>query len=373
MAEVAPPAEVTPCSNLGCDQPGTNQCSACKTTVYCSVICQTADWSHHKEECPGHLLKVGKANLEKAKGFKRERNWAQVLHFAEIAATKLKQLKDRRLETVLAINDAMEYKFDALQLMDRHKEALECAKECYTLWAMNHLRNPMSMVAALGLIQSCIQNGEFEDAERYARHAYFMIAEMTDNFIPVDKRPQFLADVSYWLAAAILGLAQAGGILPAEKQKAGKEAIELARKALELHTQLFGTECIQVASDTGILAGTLDYFNNVDDDEVLRLREQMIAIYRRLEGSLSVNVAVGEGNLGNAYSQRASRAEDANDLDRCLANLELALPHRREVARIYSAINHVEKADNALRIVAQVEEEIRLIRIDIASTAARRG
>ena len=371
MAEVAPPAEVTPCSNPGCDQPGTNQCSACKTTVYCCVICQTADWSHHKEECPGHLLKVGKANLEKAKGFKRERNWAQVLHFAEIAATKLKQLKDRRLETVLAINDAMEYKFDALQLMDRHKEALECAKECYTLWAMNHLRNPMSMVAALGLIQSCIQNGEFEDAERYARHAYFMIAEMTDNFIPVDQQPYFLAEVSYYLATAILGSAQAGGIPPAEKQKAGEEAITFARKALELRTQLFsGTENVQVASDMGVLAGTLGYFNDVDDDEVLRLREQAIAIYSRVEGSSSMNVAVHETNFGNAYKDRARRALAANDLDRCLANLELALPHHHEAARIFRAINHGEKADNVLRDIASTEENIRQIRIDKAAAAA---
>ena len=313
---------------------------------------------------------MGKANLEKAKGFKRERNWAQVLHFAEIAATKLKQLKDRRLETVLAINDAMEYKFDALQLMDRHKETLECAKECYTLWAMNHLRHPGSMVAALGLIQSCLQNGEFEDAERYARHAYFMIAEMTDNFIPVDQQPRFLADVSYWLAAAILGSAQAGGIPPAEKQKAGKEAITSARKALEMHTQLSGTESTQVAADTGILAGTLEYFNDVDDDEILRLREQVVAIFSRVEGNSSPNVAIGEANLGNAYGQRARRALAANDLDRCLANLELALPHRREVARIYRANNLGEKAGYALGIVAQVVEEIRRIKTAMSSSAA---
>ena len=97
MAEVA---EVKPCSNPGCDQPGTKSCSACKTTFYCCVICQTADWTKHKEECDGHLRKVGITHLTKAKGFNRERNWAQTLRFAEITATKLKQLKDRRLETV---------------------------------------------------------------------------------------------------------------------------------------------------------------------------------------------------------------------------------------------------------------------------------
>ena len=53
--------EEKPCFNPGCDQPGTK---ACKTTAYCSVSCQTADWAHHKEECDGHLRKVGKVNLD---------------------------------------------------------------------------------------------------------------------------------------------------------------------------------------------------------------------------------------------------------------------------------------------------------------------
>ena len=101
MAEAA---EVATCSNPGCDQPGTKSCSACKTTFYCCVICQTADWTKHKEECDGHLRKVGKANLEKALGFYRQQNWMQALRYGELAATKLKQLKDRRLETVQTID-----------------------------------------------------------------------------------------------------------------------------------------------------------------------------------------------------------------------------------------------------------------------------
>ena len=52
-----------PTSNPGCDQPGTKSCSACKTTVYCCIICQTADWFNNKEECPEHLRKVGNAHL----------------------------------------------------------------------------------------------------------------------------------------------------------------------------------------------------------------------------------------------------------------------------------------------------------------------
>ena len=301
-------AEVTPCSNPGCDQPGTKSCSACKTTPYCGPTCQTADWSHHKEECPGHLRKVGKANLDKAMGFHREQDWAQSLRYAEIAATKLKQLKDRRLETVQAIDLALTCKFNALQRLARHREALECVKECYTLWAMNHLRNPGSMEAALSLIQSCLHNKEFEDAEHYARHAMFMINEMADNFIPTDQQPRFLADGSYWLARAIFHLAQVGGIPPEEKQKAGKEAIAFARKALELRTQLDGAESPKVAADMGI-----------DEDEVLRLHKQSIAIFHRLEGSSSPNVAVGYQNLGITYCGRADRARAANNLDRCVA------------------------------------------------------
>ena len=113
MAEVDEP---TPCSNLGCDQLGTKSCSACKSAVYCGVICQTADWAHHKEECDGHLRKVGKANLVKAMGFEQQQNWLQALRYAEIAVTKLKKLKDRRLETVLIISSSLVCKFNALHL-----------------------------------------------------------------------------------------------------------------------------------------------------------------------------------------------------------------------------------------------------------------
>ena len=357
MAEVA---EIQRCSNPGCDQPGTNQCSACKTTVYCCVTCQTADWIHHKEECPGHLRKVGMAHLDKAIGFQQQQNWVQLLRYGELAATKLKQLKDRRLDTVQAISNALTCKFNALNLMDRDKEALECIKECYTLWAMNHMRNPGSMRAALSLIQSCIHNNEFEDAEHYARHAYFMIAEMTDNLIPVDQRPQFLADGSFWLAVAIYRLALVEGTPPQEKKKAGEEAIALTRTALEMHTRLHGTESAQVAGDMGTLADMLDYFNKVDDDdEILRLIEQAIAIYRRVEGSSSLNVAIDESKLGYAYCNRAKRSHAVNDLDREQANLKLALPHYREAVRIYRAINLMDRADSILRDIALVEGKVR--------------
>ena len=365
MAEAA---EVKPCSNPGCDQPGTKSCSACKTTFYCCVICQTANWPSHKEECSGHLRKVGMAHLAKAKGFERDRNWVQSLRYGEIAATKLKQLKDRRLETVQIINDALTCKYNALQRMARYREAKECAEERYTLWAMNQMRNPGSIYAAFGLIQSCLHNNEYEDAEHYARHAMFMINDMADNFIPSDQRSRFLAEGSYYLAQAIYRLARNGGIPPEEKQKAGEEAIVLARQALELHTQVCGAESNQVAGAMLTLADVLNHFNNVDDDQVLRLYEQSTAITSRVEGSSSPNVAASEGNLGNVYSSRANKARAANDLDRELANLELALPHLREAVRIYKVNNHVNIADRNQQVVARVEESIR--RIGIARAAA---
>ena len=369
MAEV----EEKSCSNPGCDQPGTNSCSACKTTFYCGVICQTADWPKHKGECPGHLRKVGEANLAKAAEFVRDRNWTQALRHADLAATKLKQLKGRRLETVQAINDALYCKFNALQFMARYVEAMECAKECYTLWAMNQMRNPGSINAAFLLIQSCIHSNEFEDAEHYARHAMFMINDMTDNFIPSNQRPQLLSSGSYLLARAMFLFAQDGGIPPEEKQKAGEEAIALARQALEIHTRLHGAESSNVAADMTVLADVLDYFNDVDDDEIPRLYQRTNDINRRVEGSSSANVAVGEKNLGIAYANRARRAQAANDLDRALANLELSLIHHREAARIFRVNNRMKDADAALCVAALTEENIRQVGIAKAAVVGDKG
>ena len=312
---------------------------------------------------------MGKAHLEKAEGFHREQNWVQCLRYADLALTKLKQLKDRRLETVEIIDDAFRCKFDALQRLDRQREALECVKENYTLWAMNHMRNPKMFGAAFGLIQSCLHNDEFEDALLYAHTAYEMVFYDADGIIPSDQRQPLLARGSYWLSRATLALARSGGIPPEEKQKAGEKAIALARKALEIDTQLEETESANVAGDMIALASALNYFNNVDDDEILRLYEQANTITSRLEGSLSMNVALGEKNLGVSYYNRALMAHTANDLDRCMANLELALPHYREASRIYRAINFTEKADMAHRNAIQVEEITRQIGSSRAATA----
>ena len=51
-----------------------------------------------------------------------------------------------------------------------------------------------------------------------------------------------------------------------------------------------------------------------------------------------------------------------------MANLELALPKFAEAARIFRAINFVDKGEEALRRIVQTERDIR--RIEIIKTAA---
>ena len=191
----------------------------------------------------------------------------------------------------------------------------------------------------------------------YAREAMFMI-NMADNFIPADQRQEFLADGSYYLALAIFNLARDDGIPPDEKKKAGEETIELARQALENYSQLFGTGSTDVAGALLLLADSLDHFNDNDDDEIFRLREQAIANYSRVQGSSSPNVGICKNSLGNAYDKRANRAQAADDLDRYVVNEELALIHHREAARILRANNHMDKADAILGVVARTEEKL---------------
>ena len=162
----------------------------------------------------------------------------------------------------------------------------------------------------------------------------------------------------------MLRLAEHGDVPPEANQAAGQEAIALARRALEIETQLNGLEHEDVANAMSLLADALEYFNNVDDVEVLRLYEQSIAIQARVEGSLSVNVAICENNLAQAYRIRAERAHVANDLDREMANLERALPHYREAVRVFRAASHVDKAEVAALCIVQVEEELQQCAIE---------
>ena len=343
------------CSAPGCSKPGTHKCSSCKITPYCCVACQTIDWLHHKEECQGRLRKMGEAHLEKARGFEEEYNWAQSFRFSESALKRLKKLNPRSLEVIIIIDCAMASKYNALSYMDQNKDALECAKERYSLWAAGNMRHHGMLNAAFPLIDGLMRNEEYEQAELIARTAYEMIINDTDNIIPEGKRQHFLADGSLFLARATYRLAGSGYIAPEAKQKAGGKAIALAREALEIHIQLHGTETAEAACDMGTLANMLKYFNDVDDDEILRLFEQAKAVYSQVEGNLSPNVAVSEHNLGAEYEARADRARDANDQLRCVANLELALTHYREAERIYRTINFEEDVDTAAERIAEIE------------------
>ena len=308
------------------------------------------------------------SNLLKAKGFFDANNFEQTLRVAELSLTKLKLLKDRPLE---ALDEAFALKTTSLITMGRHREAMENAKERYSLWAMTNIRNPNSIWAAFDLIDCCLHLDEFVDAELFARTAYEIINEKKDNIIPLDQRQQFLARGAHYLAQATYELAKAGGIAPEAKQAAGVKAIALIREALEIDNQLYEPDA-EVAANLIVLADALEYFNDVDDDEVLRLYEKAKALYAREQGSSSLNVAVGENNLGLAYHNRALRAEAAHDLERAVANLELALPRLLEAVRIYRT-NHVENANNSLLNVSRAEEKLRQIQTLIAATTRTAG
>ena len=305
------------------------------------------------------------AHLEKARGFNDARNFPQTLRYSNLALTKLKQLKDRPIE---ALDDALKFKFNALNLLDHNREALECAKEWYCLHLTKHT-HPPAIVAGFALIESCMHNKEFADAVLYARTTWETLTICRDSYVPEHQKQLYIAKGAHWLAQATWRLAESGGIPAAKKQEAGRETIMLARKALEMNTQLYGSGSNEVGDDMLVLAQILDFFNDVDDDEVLRLREQAKAIFARVQGSMSVNVAACEGSSGSAYHNRAVRAAAANDLNRCVTNLELALPRYREAIRIYRAANHVNSANNAARDMAKIEEELRVAK----RLAAARG
>ena len=367
--------EMATCSNLGCEQPGTKQCSACTTTPYCGPICQKADWPRHSLECRGHLLSVGMKHIKNAKKFDDQRNYVESLRCSEMALSKLNLLKDRPLAVVSVIGDAMSYKFNALNFLDRNKEALECATEKYNMWATTNARNPNTVRAALPLIDSLIQNKQFEKAHLIAGTVYEMTMHPTTYDIPDDLQQPLLAYASSYLAHATYKLAQAGCIPSEEKQKAGEEAIALARKAIELHTQLHGADSEETVGDMSTLANVLDYFLDVDDDEAVHLFEQVIAIRSRSQGPQSVNVASNKSNLASVYANRANRAQRDDDPDRALKNWMLALPYYLESYRIYQVINFMDRADHVAQTIKEIRESLVGARAEIAArknAAARR-
>ena len=215
-----------------------------------------------------------------------------------------------------------------------------------------------------------MHNKEYADAHLYASTLWEIINHKHDNKIPDDQRQRYIAKGAYYLAQAMLRLTKAGGIPPAEKQQTGQEAITLARRALDIHTQMYGTECSATSNDMSVLAEALDFFNDNDEAEVLRLFERSIAIDKRVYGSSTVNVAIGETKLVEAYYKRAERAHDAINLDLEQAMLELTLPHYREAARIHRTIGRMDKADNIAKNVVVVEGMLRQVAIARAAAAA---
>ena len=365
-------ADESVCSNPGCEQPGTNRCSACKTSYYCGSVCQTADWPKHKETCPGHLRKVGLVNLDKAKGFNQARNWLPSLRFSELALAKLRPLNDRSLAIIEILDDALSYQFNALHFLDRKMEALECATERYNLWANSYIRNPRTIHASFPLIDSLMENGDFERAHLIAGTVHEMIMHPTNHDIPDNMHLYFMAQSSHLLADSTYRLAKVFGIPLLERKKAGEDAIALARKALEIHTELHGADSEKVANDMGLLANVLRYFGDVND-EAIHLYEQMNVIFSQSSmhvGSSSVNVALNKMNLGNIYFERAVAAINTNDVDLQLTNYELAYPQFLDAAQIFRTINNREMADNATQHITMVESSIRYLRTQMADREA---
>ena len=129
------------------------------------------------------------AHLQKAKGFGRDRNWVQTLRYSDLALVKLKQLNDR---PIVALDDALRCKFNSLNFMGRYRESLECAQERYCLYLTSHT-HPPAINASFWLIESCIHNNEFVDAELYARTTWETITLSRDSHIPDNLRQYFTA------------------------------------------------------------------------------------------------------------------------------------------------------------------------------------
>ena len=309
------------------------------------------------------LRMIGETHLEMAKGCGEGNNLPQALHCCDLALISLKKLHARPLEVIEIIDTAMGNKFNVLNLMGKKKEALACAEERYSLWACGFMRNQCMLFAAFPLIESLIHDIQFEQASLIAHTAYDMILNDTDGIIADNHRQKFIAEGSNLLALATYRLAESGGIpSAAEKKKAGEEAIVLARKSVDLYTRLHGSESNELAVSFSTLAHCLKFFddlNNDDGNEIFRLYEKSITMFSRVQGSQSPNVAAASKNLGAMYEKRAMKAHANNDLDRCITNLELALPHFRKGERIYRENNFMDAANKATQAIVHTETELR--------------
>ena len=235
-------AAVSCCSHPDCSLPGTSSCGACKTTSYCGAKCQTADWHRHKESCEGQLRKIGAGHLAKVKAFAFERNWLQATRYLDLAFAKLKLLKDRSpmsLESIQLLGDALFYRCKVIEACvnmgpRRHFLASACAEERFQLWHSSQgSQSPGTIAAFFTRIECNMLNNQFEIAEYDARIANFLCGD-NESLIPEAQRSSYIAESARLFALAILRHAQAGGIPPERKEKAGEEAIKLARESVAL-------------------------------------------------------------------------------------------------------------------------------------------
>ena len=129
--------------------------------------------------------------------------------------------------------------------------------------------HPPAILAGFCLIESCIHNKKYFDAVLYARTSWETITLSRDSHIPDNQREKFTSRGALLLAKSTFDLGANGGIPPEEQQETGREAITLARRALEIETQLHGAESIEVSESKVTLGQVLAFFNDVEDDEVL--------------------------------------------------------------------------------------------------------
>ena len=241
-------------------------------------------------------------------------------------------------------------------MMDRNKEALECAKEWYCLWLTKHT-HPPAIDAAFALIESCVHNGEYDDARLYAHTTWETITLSRDSHIPDSQREEFTARGAHYVAKSIFAMVQSGGIPAEEKEEAGNEAIARARQALDTFSRLHGIERKTVAMAKVMLAQVLNFFKEEDDDEAIQLFEQSKAIYIQLQGNSSIKVGEIEEDLGALYYNKAKRAlEGTNDLHNTLSYVDLSLPRLREAVRIYRSLGRLNKeVDRSIKMTIEIE------------------
>ena len=117
--------------------------------------------------------------------------------------------------------------------MGKHRESLECAKEWDCLYPTNHT-HPPAIIASFSLIESCGRNKEYF-ALLYSRTLWETITMSRDSHIPDNLRDEFTARGALELARALRNLAEFGDMPVEEQKEAGREAIMMARRSLEIN------------------------------------------------------------------------------------------------------------------------------------------